>query len=408
MMPIRATVFLPTWNFLVRAWKSWRPLRRRSSLTGRHIESFEPRRMLSAFVVNSPRDSHDANPGDGIAVDADGQTTLRAAIEEANALVGADTIFLPNGELEIGREIVESILVSDAVSLVGTGTSATALDGSGLDQIFELAGSGQVTLTNVVTRDAHDLAASLQPLLLTTNTRQADLVMAFLSPPVSPPLVATLVPNGLSPIVGVTDAVVVVDETPVSPVERIAKVESSTDPSAKPDGSATEPSEAPVPSPDSAIDDIIRALFERESPAGVQPAGNEKQEPPMKVKQALPDQTRPLEPAEMGAFDSQLHDEDFWVDFSDSSLVETDQAMASVLQSWANDPDGMPEFASSSHKTQTLATRTSAGHRVGTMVGMVLAGVVVNSWPSSPRWMRDSFRVRTWQRRLSALRRRAR
>ena len=65
-------------------------------------ETFEPRRMLSAFVVNSLADSHDANPGDGFALDANGETTLRAAIEETNALPGADTIHLPAGRFTLG------------------------------------------------------------------------------------------------------------------------------------------------------------------------------------------------------------------------------------------------------------------------------------------------------------------
>ena len=44
------------------------------------------------FVVNSILDTPDANPGDGFAEDADGNVTLRAAIEEANALSGTPTI----------------------------------------------------------------------------------------------------------------------------------------------------------------------------------------------------------------------------------------------------------------------------------------------------------------------------
>ena len=47
------------------------------------------------FVVNSNADdaqAHDANAGDGVCADARGNCTLRAAIEEANAHAGADTI----------------------------------------------------------------------------------------------------------------------------------------------------------------------------------------------------------------------------------------------------------------------------------------------------------------------------
>src|SRR5262249_47016717 len=47
---------------------------------------FEQRYTNYSFTVNSLADSVDANPGDGIAADSLGRTTLRAAIMEANAL----------------------------------------------------------------------------------------------------------------------------------------------------------------------------------------------------------------------------------------------------------------------------------------------------------------------------------
>src|SRR5439155_26666818 len=51
----------------------------------------------ASFTVNSTIDAVDANPGDGICDDGGGRCTLRAAIMEANALPGADTIVLPSG-----------------------------------------------------------------------------------------------------------------------------------------------------------------------------------------------------------------------------------------------------------------------------------------------------------------------
>jgi hypothetical protein len=44
------------------------------------------------FGVDSNLDLPDANPGDGIALSQEGFATLRAAVEEANALPGADAI----------------------------------------------------------------------------------------------------------------------------------------------------------------------------------------------------------------------------------------------------------------------------------------------------------------------------
>ncbi|MEJ2575070.1 MAG: CSLREA domain-containing protein, partial [Gammaproteobacteria bacterium] len=44
------------------------------------------------FTVNSVADSVDSHPGDGVCMDASSQCSLRAAIMEANALAGPDTI----------------------------------------------------------------------------------------------------------------------------------------------------------------------------------------------------------------------------------------------------------------------------------------------------------------------------
>src|SRR2546426_9701517 len=46
----------------------------------------------ATFTVNSTADTTDAAPGDGVCDDGGGACTLRAAIEEANAHAGADTI----------------------------------------------------------------------------------------------------------------------------------------------------------------------------------------------------------------------------------------------------------------------------------------------------------------------------
>jgi CSLREA domain-containing protein len=46
----------------------------------------------ATFVVNSTGDAGDNSAGDGVCNDGSGNCTLRAAIEEANALAGADVI----------------------------------------------------------------------------------------------------------------------------------------------------------------------------------------------------------------------------------------------------------------------------------------------------------------------------
>src|SRR4030095_12661084 len=50
----------------------------------------------AVFTVNSPSDGWDANPGNGVCETmlGNGICTLRAAIQETNALAGDDTIIL--------------------------------------------------------------------------------------------------------------------------------------------------------------------------------------------------------------------------------------------------------------------------------------------------------------------------
>ena len=73
------------------------PPRRRIRTAASVVEAREERTLLSTFTVNTTADTMDANPGDGIAADADGNTSLRAAVMEANSLAGDDTINLPAG-----------------------------------------------------------------------------------------------------------------------------------------------------------------------------------------------------------------------------------------------------------------------------------------------------------------------
>ena len=69
------------------------PPRRRIRTATSVVEALEDRTLLSTFTVNTTADTMDANPGDGIAADAD--KLLRAAVMEANSLAGDDTINLP-------------------------------------------------------------------------------------------------------------------------------------------------------------------------------------------------------------------------------------------------------------------------------------------------------------------------
>ncbi|HEV7646306.1 MAG TPA: carboxypeptidase-like regulatory domain-containing protein [Pyrinomonadaceae bacterium] len=61
------------------------------------VLSFSIAAAAATFVVNNTGDTLDSSLGDGVCADAGSVCSLRAAIAEANALAGADTITLPAG-----------------------------------------------------------------------------------------------------------------------------------------------------------------------------------------------------------------------------------------------------------------------------------------------------------------------
>ncbi|MCE5267526.1 MAG: Ig-like domain-containing protein [Planctomycetaceae bacterium] len=122
------------------------------------LEQLEDRRLLAIFTVNSLADTVDANPGDGLALDAQQQTTLRAAIMEANALSGADTINLPAGTYHLTLRgtgenggATGDLDVADGLTIVGPDASTTIIDAAGLgDRVIHL-------LTGTYTMDPNAL-----------------------------------------------------------------------------------------------------------------------------------------------------------------------------------------------------------------------------------------------------------
>jgi len=107
------------------------------------------------FTVNSTADAVDTNPGNGVCAGASGNCTLRAAIMEANALPGADTITLPAGTYTltipgIGENAAATGDLDITADLTINGASAvtTIIDGAGLDRVFDVL-AGTVTFSNV-------------------------------------------------------------------------------------------------------------------------------------------------------------------------------------------------------------------------------------------------------------------
>src|ERR687894_2037306 len=70
--------------------------------------ALQPASAAAAFpiTVNDTRDLPDQSVGNGVCATNGGRCTLRAAIQEANALIGADTINVPTGVYELEAPVL--------------------------------------------------------------------------------------------------------------------------------------------------------------------------------------------------------------------------------------------------------------------------------------------------------------
>jgi CSLREA domain-containing protein len=95
--------------------------------------------VAATFEVVDTDDAPDADPGDGVCGAAPAGCTLRAAIDEANALPGLDLILVAAGtyDLEDG-----TLFVSDPVRIVGALTGPTIVDVQGGGSVFDIDGGG--------------------------------------------------------------------------------------------------------------------------------------------------------------------------------------------------------------------------------------------------------------------------
>jgi len=112
------------------------------SIYNNHLRVYNINKIVNSkrpqlFVVNSTGDNPDSNPGDGVAVSGNGKTTLRSAIQEANALAGKQTIYFyipgasphsiqPNSPLP---EISEALALNATTQSGYSGTPLVEING---------------------------------------------------------------------------------------------------------------------------------------------------------------------------------------------------------------------------------------------------------------------------------------
>ncbi|MEW5987667.1 MAG: choice-of-anchor Q domain-containing protein [Chloroflexota bacterium] len=105
--------------------------------------------LSTPFAVNSTLDAADASPGDGLCATAAGSCSLRAAIEESNAVSGEDTVILAAGVYTLTLGHLE---ISDDLTLTGQGPEATAVQGNGLvtnDRVVTILSPAVVTMADL-------------------------------------------------------------------------------------------------------------------------------------------------------------------------------------------------------------------------------------------------------------------
>ena len=106
------------------------------------------------FVVTNPADAVDVQPGDGLCEDERGHCSLRAAVQESNALPGEQTVVLSPRTHWISRPGADEdaaatgdLDVLDALVVHGGGA---AVDASNLDRAFDVRPGGSLRADELV------------------------------------------------------------------------------------------------------------------------------------------------------------------------------------------------------------------------------------------------------------------
>ena len=111
------------------------------------------------MTVDTTADTVDDKPGDGVAEDASGNTSLRAAIMEANALPGADTIELDSDTYRLtrsgGGDGRGDLDIHSDLSIIGVSPTDTIIDGNLTNRAFEIHSDGNhvVSISNLKIQD---------------------------------------------------------------------------------------------------------------------------------------------------------------------------------------------------------------------------------------------------------------
>lgn len=108
----------------------------------------------ATFTVNSRADVMDETPGDGLCQTAGGVCTLRAAIEEANALSGADAVNVPAASFGLTEG---QLVISSDLTINGAGIGSTTVDGNLKSRVILISNASPivVSISNLTVQHGH-------------------------------------------------------------------------------------------------------------------------------------------------------------------------------------------------------------------------------------------------------------
>ncbi|NQV27466.1 MAG: hypothetical protein HQ518_24210 [Rhodopirellula sp.] len=125
-----------------------------------HGEKLQSRTLLTTFMVSSTADNFDNIFGDGVAADNQGVDSLRAAIQETNALAGPDTIYLTSGTFTLSFDghdddnaIAGDLDITGDLTIIGAGAENTIIDAGDIDRVFDIFSSANVSISGVTIRN---------------------------------------------------------------------------------------------------------------------------------------------------------------------------------------------------------------------------------------------------------------
>lgn len=118
------------------------------------------------LTVSSTADLVDVRPGNGICATVSGSCSLRAAIQEANRLPGAQTITVPPGvydlaippahESGLDPAAAGDLDLLDSVAVRGANPTTVIVDGNDLSRVFDVAPGTTATVRRMTIRDGTD------------------------------------------------------------------------------------------------------------------------------------------------------------------------------------------------------------------------------------------------------------